>query len=129
MRKRPTKPQTHSWAIYHAGGTPAKFIGLVHDAPDEAKRYREGDRGIQSAGQSARAANRAAAGLRVAGGKATAERPTTAHRSRPALPAGRPGRMGEPQPSAGIVEAIEDEMRAAVLSWAMPFNFRINLIC
>jgi len=35
MRKRPTKPQTHSWAIYHVGG--AKFIGLVHDNPDEAK--------------------------------------------------------------------------------------------
>jgi hypothetical protein len=83
---------------------------------------------MQSAGESARAADRAAAGLRVAGRKATAEGQTTAHRSRPALPAGRPVRAGEPQPSAGIVEAIEDEMRAAVLSWAMPANFAINLI-
>jgi len=36
MPERPTKQQSnHSWAVYHIGGTPAKFIGLVHDAPDE----------------------------------------------------------------------------------------------
>jgi hypothetical protein len=32
--KRPTEQQTHSWAVYHIRGTPARFIGIV-DAPDE----------------------------------------------------------------------------------------------
>jgi hypothetical protein len=35
MAKRPTKQPTHSWAIYHIRGTPAQFIGIVFDAPDE----------------------------------------------------------------------------------------------
>jgi hypothetical protein len=35
MPKRPTKQETHSWAVYHIRGTPARFISLVHDAPDE----------------------------------------------------------------------------------------------
>jgi 1,2-phenylacetyl-CoA epoxidase PaaB subunit len=36
MAKRPTKQQSnHSWAIYHIRGTPAQFIGIVFDAPDE----------------------------------------------------------------------------------------------
>jgi hypothetical protein len=26
---------THSWAIYHIRGTPAQFIGIVFDQPDE----------------------------------------------------------------------------------------------
>jgi hypothetical protein len=36
MAKRPTTKQpTHSWAIYHLKGTPAQFIGIVFDQPDE----------------------------------------------------------------------------------------------
>jgi hypothetical protein len=37
MAKRPSHKQTHSWAIYHLTGTPAKFIGIVNDAADEAE--------------------------------------------------------------------------------------------
>jgi hypothetical protein len=33
MAKRPTKQPTHS--IYHIRGTPAQFIGIVFDQPDE----------------------------------------------------------------------------------------------
>jgi hypothetical protein len=36
MAKRPTKQQNHSWAIYRVAGTPAKFIGIVHNQPDAA---------------------------------------------------------------------------------------------
>jgi hypothetical protein len=35
MAKRPTKQETHSWAVYHIRGTPAQFVGLVYDAADE----------------------------------------------------------------------------------------------
>jgi hypothetical protein len=35
VAKRPTKQQTHSWAVFHIRGTPAQFIGLVWNAPDE----------------------------------------------------------------------------------------------
>jgi hypothetical protein len=35
MAKQPTKQQTHAWTVYHIRGTPAQFIGLVYDAPDE----------------------------------------------------------------------------------------------
>jgi hypothetical protein len=36
MAKRPTTKQSnHSWAIYHLKGTPAQFIGIVFDQPDE----------------------------------------------------------------------------------------------
>jgi hypothetical protein len=35
MAKRPTKEQAHSWAVFHIRGTPAQFIGLVWNAPDE----------------------------------------------------------------------------------------------
>jgi hypothetical protein len=33
MPRRPTKQQSHSWAIHHIRGTPAQFVGIV-DAPD-----------------------------------------------------------------------------------------------
>jgi hypothetical protein len=37
MAKRPTKqPQNRSWAGYHIKGTPAKLVGIVDGAPDEA---------------------------------------------------------------------------------------------
>jgi hypothetical protein len=38
MTKRPTNPpkqQTHSWAIYPIRGTPAQFVGIVFDQPDQ----------------------------------------------------------------------------------------------
>jgi hypothetical protein len=35
MAKRSTKQQTHSWAIYHLKGAPAKLVGIINDAPDE----------------------------------------------------------------------------------------------
>ena len=36
MAKRPTdQPESHSWAVYHIKGTPAKLVGIIDDAPDE----------------------------------------------------------------------------------------------
>jgi hypothetical protein len=35
LAKRTSKQQTHSWAVYHLKGTPAQFVGIVDDAPDE----------------------------------------------------------------------------------------------
>jgi hypothetical protein len=35
MAKRPTQQSNHSWAVYHIRGTPAQFVGIVDDAPDE----------------------------------------------------------------------------------------------
>jgi hypothetical protein len=35
MVKRMTKQQSHSWAVYHLKGTPAKLVGIIDDAPDE----------------------------------------------------------------------------------------------
>jgi 1,2-phenylacetyl-CoA epoxidase PaaB subunit len=40
MAKRPTKQQTHAWAVYHIRGTPAQFIGIV-DAPDEESAIKQ----------------------------------------------------------------------------------------
>ena len=33
MSKQPTKPQLHSWAVYHLKGTPAELVAIV-DAPN-----------------------------------------------------------------------------------------------
>jgi hypothetical protein len=63
MAKRPTKPETHSWAVYHLKGTPAQFVGIVDDAPDRAERDCQGDRGIRRAGEPARAPDSEATGL------------------------------------------------------------------
>jgi hypothetical protein len=36
MAKRPTtKQQNNSWAIYRVRGTPAQFIGIVYNQPNE----------------------------------------------------------------------------------------------
>jgi hypothetical protein len=36
MPKRPTKEsERHSWAVYHSRGTPALFVGVIDNAPDE----------------------------------------------------------------------------------------------
>jgi hypothetical protein len=35
MAKQPTKQSTHSWAVYHLKGTPAKLVGIVDDQPNE----------------------------------------------------------------------------------------------
>ena len=38
MAKRPTKQQQScgpSWSVYHIKSTPAKFVGVIIDAPDE----------------------------------------------------------------------------------------------
>ena len=38
MAKRPTKQQYlrgPSWSVYHIKSTPAKFVGVIIDAPDE----------------------------------------------------------------------------------------------
>jgi hypothetical protein len=35
MTKRPTKQPNPSWAVYHIRGTPAQFVGIVYDQPDE----------------------------------------------------------------------------------------------
>jgi hypothetical protein len=41
MPKQPTKEQVHSWAVYHLKGTPAQFVGVVYDAPDEASAIKK----------------------------------------------------------------------------------------
>jgi hypothetical protein len=34
MANRSTKQESHSWAVYHIKGTPAKLVGMVHDRPN-----------------------------------------------------------------------------------------------
>jgi hypothetical protein len=34
-KANPPKQQTHSWAIYPIRGTPAQFVGIVFDQPDQ----------------------------------------------------------------------------------------------
>jgi hypothetical protein len=43
MAKQPTKQSTHSWAVYHLKGTPAKLVGIVDDQPDEAAAIKDYD--------------------------------------------------------------------------------------
>ncbi len=35
MAKQPAEQQSHSWAVYHLQGTPAKLVGIIDNAPDE----------------------------------------------------------------------------------------------
>jgi hypothetical protein len=63
MAKQTSKQRNHSWAVYHIRGTPAQFIGIVFDQPNEQSAIREGHRGVQGAGKSAQPTDRAAAGL------------------------------------------------------------------
>jgi hypothetical protein len=44
-------------------GTPAQFVGIVYDQPDEQSATKKGHRGVQGPGQSAQPADRATAGL------------------------------------------------------------------
>jgi hypothetical protein len=41
MTKRPTKQRNRSWAIYHIRGTPAQFVGIVYDQPDEESAIKQ----------------------------------------------------------------------------------------
>ncbi|HEY6255752.1 MAG TPA: hypothetical protein VIY51_08155 [Xanthobacteraceae bacterium] len=41
MAKRLTKQQTRFWAIYHLKGTPAQFVGIVYDQPDETAAIKQ----------------------------------------------------------------------------------------
>jgi hypothetical protein len=41
MANRPTKQTTYSWAVYHIRGTPAQFVGIVYDQPDEQAAIRQ----------------------------------------------------------------------------------------
>jgi hypothetical protein len=34
MAKSPTKPEAHSWVVYHLKGMPAKLVGIIYDQPD-----------------------------------------------------------------------------------------------
>jgi hypothetical protein len=46
MAKQPTKQQLRSWAVYHIKGTPAKFVGIIDDAPDAETAIASSDRRI-----------------------------------------------------------------------------------
>ena len=35
LAKAKATPQSHVWAIYHLRASPARFIGIIDDAPDE----------------------------------------------------------------------------------------------
>jgi hypothetical protein len=41
MAKQTSKPRNHSWAVYDIRGTPAPFIGLVYDQPDEESAIKQ----------------------------------------------------------------------------------------
>jgi hypothetical protein len=35
MPKRPAKSEIYSWSVYRLRGTPAQFVGIVYNQPDE----------------------------------------------------------------------------------------------
>jgi hypothetical protein len=37
----PFSEATDPWAVYHIRGTPAQFVGLVYDAPDEQSAIKQ----------------------------------------------------------------------------------------
>ena len=41
MAKRTSKQQNYSWSIYHIRGTPAQFVGIVDDVPDEQSAIKQ----------------------------------------------------------------------------------------
>jgi hypothetical protein len=41
VARQPIKPQTHSWAVYHLKGAPAKLVGIVFDQPDEKSAVKQ----------------------------------------------------------------------------------------
>jgi hypothetical protein len=41
MRVIPGSAATHSWAVYHIRGTPARLVGIVYDQTDQEAAIRQ----------------------------------------------------------------------------------------